>query len=170
MRRPIFTIFSSLAVTAVGLAFGQEIPPALEAPAGQQLYLKVHAEGYQIYVCKNDSRQFAWTLKAPEAELRDAAGKSFGKHFAGPTWQANDGSSVTGTLVAKADSDDREAIPWLLLNVTGHQGNGILSRAKTVQRIHTKGGKAPAGGCDAQHLDQEQRVPYSADYHFYAAK
>ena len=172
MRKAIFilAIFSFLAATAASGLCGQEIPPAIQAPADQQLYLELRAEGNQIYVCRNESAQFSWTLKAPDAQLRDRQGKSFGRHFAGPTWESNDGSSITGAVVAKMDSDDRGAIPWLLLNVTGHQGNGILSRARSVQRIHTKGGKAPAGGCDAQHLNEELRVPYSADYNFYAAK
>jgi hypothetical protein len=73
-------------------------------------------------------------------------------------------------MAAKADSGDADSIPWLLVNVTGHQGNGVLSRAKSVQRINTKGGKSPASGCDADHVDQEKRVEYSADYNFYAAK
>jgi hypothetical protein len=172
MRTPKFTlaILCLLAAAAASRAPGQGIPPAVQAPADQRLYLQLHAAGDQIYVCKSESAQFSWTLKAPEAELRDLDGKAFGKHFAGPTWQSNDGSSVTGTVTAKAESGDPDAIPWLLLNVTGHQGDGILSRAKTVQRIHTKGGKPPGGGCDAGHLNQELRVPYSADYNFYAAK
>jgi hypothetical protein len=114
--------------------------------------------------------QFTWTLKAPDAQLADLKGKPFGKHFAGPTWQANDGSSVTGMRVAKVDSSDAESIPWLLLNVSSHQGNGMLSRAKTIQRINTKGGKAPSTGCAAGQLNQEVRVHYTADYNFYAAK
>jgi hypothetical protein len=40
----------------------------------------------------------------------------------------------------------------------------------SIQRLNTKGGKAPASGCDAAHTDQELRVPYSADYAFFTAK
>jgi hypothetical protein len=46
----------------------------------------------------------------------------------------------------------------------------VLSRATSIQRLNTKGGKAPASGCDAAHAGQEVRVPYSADYLFYAPK
>jgi hypothetical protein len=46
----------------------------------------------------------------------------------------------------------------------------VLSRATTIQRLNTKGGKAPASGCDASHVGQEVRVPYSADYLVYALK
>ena len=33
---------------------------------------------------------------APDASLLDAKGQVIGKHFAGPSWQANDGSIVVG--------------------------------------------------------------------------
>lgn len=58
--------------------------------------------------------------------------------------------------------------PGLLVNIIGHEGSGVLSRATTIQRINTRGGKAPASGCDAAHAGQERRVHYSADYLFYA--
>ena len=47
---------------------------------------------------------------------------------------------------------------------------GVLTQVTSIQRINTKGGKAPASGCDAGHAGQEVRVPYSADYLFFAPK
>ena len=161
---------AALGCSGVGTVTAQEIPAPLKPPADQQLYLKVHAQGDQIYVCKGDNGQFAWTLKAPEAQLTDEKGQAFGRHFAGPTWQANDGSRVTGTVAMKVDSPDADSIPWLLLKVASHEGEGALSRAQSIQRVNTKGGKAPGSGCDADHVNQETRVHYTADYHFYAAK
>jgi len=169
-------IFLGLAIGAMFCLVGartacaQEIPAPLQPPVDQQLYLQVHAQGDQIYVCKSESSQFAWVLKAPEAQLTDGKGQTFGRHFGGPTWQANDGSRVTGTVVMKVESPDADSIPWLLLNVAGHEGEGVLSRAKSIQRVNTKGGKAPGTGCDADHVNQEVRVHYTADYNFYAAK
>jgi hypothetical protein len=148
----------------------QQIPPKLQAPVDEQLILQLHGKGDQIYTCKSQSAQFSWTLKAPDAQLFDKKEQLFGKHFAGPTWQANDGSRVTGKAAASVASPDAESIPWLLVKVTSHDGNGILSRATTIQRLNTKGGKAPADGCDADHVNQEVRVNYSADYLFYAPK
>ncbi len=148
----------------------QEIPRAIQAPDNEGLYLQVHATGDQIYTCKGDAAQFAWTLKAPDAQLFDKDGKPFGKHFAGPSWEANDGSRVTGKAAANVPSPSADSIPWLRVNVVGHEGNGVLSRATTIQRLNTKGGKAPAAGCDAAHANQEIRVPYAADYLFYEPK
>jgi len=148
----------------------QEVPQQLRPPANEQLLLRVHAKGDQIYVCNGEGSQFAWTLKAPDAQLFDQEGKPFGKHFAGPSWQANDGSRVTGKAVASVPSPDADSIPWLLVNIVGHEGSGVLSRATTIQRLNTKGGKAPGSGCDNSHSGEEVRASYSADYLFYAPK
>ena len=148
----------------------QQVPQQVQPPASERLFLQVHAKGDQVYTCKSTSAQFTWTLKAPDAQLFDKDGKPFGKHFAGPSWEANDGSRVTGKAIANAPSPDANSIPWLLVNIVGHDGAGVLSRATTIQRLNTSGGKAPSSGCDASHADQEIRVPYSADYLFYAPK
>ena len=151
-------------------ASAQQVPPQIQAPANEQLLLQVYAKGDQVYICQEGVTQFVWTLKAPDAQLFDKDGKAFGKHFAGPSWEANDGSRVTGKAVANAPSPDTDSIPWLLVNIVNHEGKGVLSRATSIQRLNTKGGKAPASGCDAAHTGQEIRVPYSADYLFYAPK
>ena len=149
---------------ALGVAFfisspAQEVPDQIKPGADDQLVLQLHATGAQIYTCKEDIGGYLWTLKAPDAQLFDKNGKAAGKHFAGPSWEMNDGSRVTGEVAASAPSPDKDAIPWLLLNVTGHEGNGALSRVTKVQRINTKGGKAPAQGCDEAHETKELRVP-----------
>jgi hypothetical protein len=151
-------------------ACAQEVPKELQPPANEEFLLKVHAKGDQIYTCKADGAQFAWALKGPDAQLFDKDGKLFGKHFAGPSWQATDGSRVTGKAMANAPSPDADSIPWLLLTVASRSGDGALARATSIQRINTKGGKAPSSGCDASHSDQEIRAPYSADYVFFAPK
>jgi hypothetical protein len=160
---------------AAGLLFSsasgaQQVPSELNPPANEQLLLRVHAEGDQIYSCKADDAQFAWALKAPDALLTDASGKPFGKHFAGPSWQASDGSRVTGKAAASVASPDGDSIPWLLVTVVERSGEGVLARVTSIQRINTKGGKAPSSGCDAAHSGVEYRAAYSADYLFFAPK
>ena len=164
------TLFvSASTIFAIPLT-AQEVPQQLRPPANEQLLFRVHAKGDQVYSCKGEGAQFAWTLKAPDAQLFDKDGKTFGKHFAGPSWEANDGSRVTGKAIANASSPDADSIPWLLINIVSHGGSGVLTRATTIQRINTKGGKAPASGCDSSHSGEEVRVSYSADYLFYASK
>ena len=149
------------------------VPDALKAPAGQVLALSARAAGVQIYACtadKDDPTRFSWTLKAPEAALRDKSGKPLGKHYAGPTWEATDGSKVVGDVVAKDAGPDPAAIPWLLLRAKSTSGTGVFTAVASIQRLRTVGGKAPANGCDQGQSGKEARVPYSAEYLFYTAQ
>jgi hypothetical protein len=146
-----------------------DVPAAIQAPAGEQVVLVAHASGSQIYTCQAGADgKVAWTLKAPDAELKDQKGKVIGSHTAGPTWKLNDGSEVTGKAAAHVDSPDAGSIPWLLVNVVSHAGKGLLTSVTTIQRLNTRGGKPPAGGCDASQPNAESKSSYSADYYFYA--
>jgi hypothetical protein len=162
-------------IGAVTPASGQsvarpDVPDKIKAPAGEEVVLLAHATGSQIYVCQSGTDgKLAWTLKAPEAELRDQQGAVIGRHFAGPTWKLNDGNEVTGKAAARVDSPDANSIPWLLLTVTGHSGEGVLSRVTSIQRINTKGGLPPPGAaCDSVKQGAELKSGYSADYYFHA--
>ena len=156
-------------------AWGQSIarpdaPDKIKAPAGEEVALLAHATGSQIYVCQpGPDAKLAWILKAPDAELHDQQGTIIGRHYAGPTWKDNDGSEVTGKAVAKVDSPDSDSIPWLLVNVTGHTGDGVLSHVTSIQRIHTRGGQPPpAADCTIAKQNTEAKSSYTADYYFYA--
>jgi hypothetical protein len=95
------------------------VPDGLKAPPTQRLALETRASGVQIYECrasKDNPARFEWVFIAPEAELFDSAGKKIGKHYAGPTWESNDGSKVVGEVKARDDGPDSNAIPWLLLS------------------------------------------------------
>jgi hypothetical protein len=147
-----------------------EVPDAIKAPAGEQVVFVAHAAGSQIYTCgKGEDGKPQWTLKAPEAQLRDMKGALIGHHAAGPSWKHIDGSSVTGKLVAKAAAPDASAIPWLLITVVSRDGKGKFERVTSIQRVHTKGGQAPpAAKCDPSKPNAETWIPYTADYYFFA--
>jgi hypothetical protein len=150
-----------------------DVPENLKVPATQMLAVTVQARGVQIYECsasKTDPARFEWAFKAPEAELFDEAGKKIGKHYAGPTWESDDGSKVVGAAKARDDGPDANAIPWLLLSATSAEGNGIFGKTQSVQRLKTVGGKAPADGCNQAQLGKIARVSYSATYTFYVAR
>jgi Protein of unknown function (DUF3455) len=149
------------------------IPKPLQVPETQRLITRLHAVGVQVYQCqpgKNDPALFEWTFKQPEADLSTEAGKKIGKHYAGPTWEAQDGSKVIGEVVARSDSPKSGSIPWLLLSAKTTSGTGLLSAVMSIQRLDTVGGSAPAGGCRPDQTGQQLRVPYTADYVFYGAK
>ncbi len=174
MQKEIRKLASAMLILASGFAISfparaQNVPKQLQPPAGEQLLLQVHAKGDQVYTCNtSQGGQFAWALKAPDAQLFVKDGKPFGKHFAGPSWEANDGSRVTGKAAANVPSPDPGSIPWLLVTVGSRSGEGALARVTSIQRINTKGGIAPISGCDAAHAGQEFRAAYSADYLFFA--
>jgi len=146
-----------------------DVPSAIQAPAGERVVLVAHASGSQIYTCQpGTENKFAWSLKGPDAELKDAKGKVIGKHFAGPTWKLEDGSEVTGKASGHVESPDPGSIPWLRVNVVAHSGEGALTNVSTIQRIHTQGGQSPTSGCDESHAKAESKSSYTADYYFYA--
>ena len=143
------------------------VPPALQAPEEQTLLVRLQGKGSQIYLCQHAADGYAWKLQAPDAQLFDQNGKLMGHHFAGPTWEAADGSQVSGKLAASVPSPDGASIPWLLLTVTSHKGTGLMSRVESVQRLETHGGLAPAASCDVANVGKSKAVPYEAGYYFY---
>jgi len=149
------------------------VPAAIAVPDGHELKVRFSATGVQIYMCQASpaaSTDFVWTFVAPEATLSAADGSKAGHHYAGPTWEANDGSKVVGKLVAKAPAPDGASIPWLLLSGTVAQPGATLERVVFVQRINTQGGGAPGSGCSSDAAGTEARVPYTADYYFFAPR
>jgi hypothetical protein len=47
---------------------------------------------------------------------------------------------------------------------------GMLATPAYIRRVDTKGGVAPSTGCDASHVSERTRVPYSATYQFFGAQ
>jgi hypothetical protein len=127
----------------------------------------------QIYECVAKQGQagvYEWTFRAPEAALSSRSGSELGKHYAGPTWEAPDGSRVLGELKARDPGPDATAIPWLLLGAKATFGKGVFTQTTNIQRVATKGGASPSEPCSAANTNQFARVPYSATYYFYRAR
>jgi Protein of unknown function (DUF3455) len=138
------------------------IPDALIA-AGEKPVLTLHAEGAQVYECKaGKDGKLAWTFREPIATLF-ADGKTVGRHYAGPSWEYQDGSIVTGRMVGSSVGATDNDILWLKLEAVAHKGTGVLADVSTVQRLNTVGGKLE-GACDT--AGQFRSVAYSADYSF----
>ncbi len=150
-----------------------QVPINIRVPDGQTVLLKALGKGVQIYGCKakpGDPGKFEWSFKAPEADLTNEHGDKIAKHYAGPTWEANDGSKVVGEKKADAPAPRPGAVPWLLLKAKTNEGTGTFARVTYIQRVDTEGGVAPAAGCDQARVNTEARVDYIANYYFYVPK
>jgi hypothetical protein len=146
------------------------VPESIRAPASQVLFWEARATGVQIYECAARTDQpatFEWTFRAPEANLVDSVGKPIGRHYGGPTWEANDGSKVVAEVKGRAPAPDAAAIPWLLLGTKSVVGRGVLTQTASIQRVDTSGGLAPGLPCNAENATRMARVPYTATYYFF---
>jgi predicted peroxiredoxin len=175
MRLRMFILLLCLLGSA-SLVYAQDttstVPANLAVPQGNTLALALEADGVQIYRCQESTKTagtYEWSFVEPHADLLNAANERIGIHFAGPSWQANDGSTVKGAVVEKADSPNK-AIQWLLLKAASVTGNGLFSHVTYVQRIDTVEGVAPqADSCTDQQNGLMSRVPYHAQYRFFTA-
>ena len=144
----------------------------LVPPVGNVPFLAAHATGTQNYACNATATGFAWTFTGPRANLYDLRGRVIITHFAGPTWQATDGSKVVGAL-SGSKVVDPDSIAWLLLTGTpspAPTGGGLLAKTTFIQRLLTHGGLAPAADtCNARTAGQAAAVPYTAEYVFWRA-
>ena len=141
------------------------VPAELTVPEGNRLAFYLDAVGQQVYECRQTATGYGYVLQAPDADLLKPNGRIAGSHYAGPTWEALDGSTVVGTRV-NGVTVDPTAIPWLLLSAVSHAGHGKMSKVSFIHRVDTTGGLAPSG-CDADHLGAIQGIDYTARYYFY---
>jgi hypothetical protein len=164
--------------TETGLVMGKQIGAQAVAqfalaPAGDaKLVERVAARGVQVYECRADkaaSGGAQWVFVAPQAELFDGQGQPSGTHYAGPHWEARDGSKIVGKVEARADAPEAGAIPWLLLSARSVGGTGRYAGVTSIQRVNTVGGTAPVQRCDKSAIGKVDKVPYTADYLLYAS-
>jgi hypothetical protein len=150
-------------------AVAAEVPPALQPP-GARLLFTAEASGVQIYKSVAEAGGAPhWVLQAPLARLTGDGGRIAIFHYAGPSWEAADGSKVAhdpAVPVVSAPAPDPADIPWLLVAVTDDPAPGLLAQVAYVQRLATHGGTAPAA--PPVRPDTLVGVPYTATYAFLA--
>ncbi len=144
------------------------LPEPVRVPAGHKVVLETVGVGEITYECRAKDGAHAWVFAGPEAELRGRDGRRIGRYFGPPaTWQADDGSALTGTQLAVAPAGDGN-IPLQLVQANPATGSGLMQGVTHIQRLATRGGVAPATPCDAGRAGQKQVVRYQADYVFWA--
>ena len=149
------------------------VPDRLKPPANEELAVIVFALGVQTYECRERKEQagaWEWAFVGPEAELFDQRMTRIGRHYAGPHWEALDGSKVRGSVKASAEATRAHSIPWLLLTAKSVGPDGAFSKVTSIQRVDTAGGVAPGGGCSGASTGMRVGVDYLAYYYFFAPR
>lgn len=159
------------ALCAAPFAFAQQdLPETVRVPAGHKVVMKTVGVGEITYECRaksGDPSAYEWVFVAPVATLMDDGRNQVGKYYGGPTWEAMDGSKVTGKQVAVAPSAAGN-IPLQLVKADPAMGAGKMQGVTYIQRVNTKGGVAPSSSCAAGSAGRKEQVAYQADYVFYA--
>jgi hypothetical protein len=156
------------------LAIPDEIDLPSNLPGGNTRVATFYAVGVQKYKARqkagSDPVVYEWVFVAPAAVLYDVTNAKVGTHSAGPTWQLS--GSTTDSIYAQqfapprtVASPDQSSIDWLLLMPkVGKTPTGLFTDVSYIQRIATKGGKAPATA--PVSLTDTIDVYYTAVYRF----
>lgn len=147
------------------------LPEAVRVPAGLKQTMSTTGVGEITYECrekKDVAGAHEWVFVAPVATLYSPERRTVGKYYAGPTWEAADGSKVTGKQVAVAPAAPGN-IPLQLVKAEPAMGAGAMQGVAYIQRLNTKGGVAPSAACTTANKGQRQQVAYEADYVFYGS-
>ena len=166
-RLVIAALAATFALTGVAHAgvHPPQVPTDIAVPEGNKAFLVGHAVGVQIYTCGASG----WGTSVPRANLYDDRGRLIVTHFAGPSWRAKDGSTVTGAVETRVTVDPT-AIPWLRLKATPTVP-GRLGQHHVHPADRHQGRPLPAAAdCNAQTSGTVKEVPYTADYVFWKAK
>ena len=148
-----------------------DLPP--NDPGGYARTHTFYAVGVQKYKAQPKSGSnpvtYEWVLTAPLADLYNPDYLKAGTHTAGPSWQ------LTGTADSifaqhftpkrTAPATDAASVDWLLLMPkAGKVATGAFANTAYIQRIATKGGKAPA--TLPVSVNDTVDIPYTAVYRF----
>ncbi len=141
-------------------------------PNGNTRVATYYAVGVQKYKARikagSDPVSYEWVFVAPQADLYNITNVKIGTHGAGPFWEISPADSIFAQQFSparNAPSPDPESIDWLLLMPKiGTTPTGIFAGVDYIQRIATKGGKAPL--TPPTSLTQTVDVKYKTVYRF----
>jgi hypothetical protein len=158
----------SFAAIAASMA-PPDVPQPIAVPGGHRPAMSLKGVGHLTYECRAKAGAdgvHEWVFVAPDATLQDTSGKVVGKYYGGPTWEHNDGGTITGKQLAVAPGT-AGAIPLQLVQTAPATGPGVFNGVTYIQRVNTMGGVAPKAACDGSIAGNRQTVGYSADYVFF---
>ena len=148
------------------------LPDTIKVPPGNRLAWETTGSGEITYECRDKANvpgQTEWVFVGPKALLKERSGTLVGSYYGPPaTWEALDGSKLTGTQLAVAPAGAGN-LPYQLVKANPASGSGALVGVTYIQRVALKGGVAPAAECNAGKRGQRETVAYQADYLFWKA-
>ena len=148
------------------------LPASVQVPAGNRVAWETVGVGDITYECRpkaNAAGQTEWVFVGPDAKLNDRSGKQVGTYYGPPaTWEAMDGSKVTGKQLAVAPAGTGN-LPYQLVQANPAMGAGAMTGVTYIQRVALKGGVAPATLCAPTNQGAREIVKYQADYIFWKA-
>jgi len=141
-------------------------------PNGNTKVATYYAVGVQKYKARikagSNPVEYEWVFVAPQADLYDITNSKVGTHGAGPFWEISPSDSIFAQHFSPAriaPSPDAESIDWLLLMPkNGTTPTGIFTEVDYIQRIATKGGKAPLA--PPASITETAEVKYKTVYRF----
>ncbi|MGL4967398.1 MAG: DUF3455 domain-containing protein [Inquilinus sp.] len=167
MRRSVLS--ACLLLCALPAAAAEGRSPAALKPVAAHLLFTAKASGVQIYRSNAEAGgALHWELEAPLARLTGGDHIVI-YHYAGPSWEAADGSKVARdptVPVASAQPANPADIPSLLITVAADSAPGILAQVSYVERLDTHGGAAPS--TPPVRPGTRIGIPYTATYAFFA--
>jgi hypothetical protein len=148
------------------------LPDAIKVPSGNKVALETVGVGEITYECRDKANAAGlteWVFVGPKAALNDRSGKQLGSYYGPPaTWEAADGSKVTGAQLAVAPAGAGN-LPYQLVKANPASSNGLMKDVTFIQRVALKGGVAPASECSPATKGKREIVKYQADYIFWKA-
>lgn len=143
------------------------IAPSLRALPAEAPAFALRADGVQVYQCSPlPNGGYGWAFQAPDATLYEGS-RSVARLATPNHWEAlEDRSAVTG-IPRRMQAAGAGNIPWELLGAMPTADAGMFAGVTSIQRVNTRGGAAPAAGCDDTHVGDEARSAFTADYYFY---
>jgi hypothetical protein len=142
----------------------------VQVPRGHRVGMETASTGEVAYECRLKSiatGEFDWLPVGSSARLTLRNGREIARYSTPPaSWQHNDGSRLTGTLIAVAASTPGQ-LAYELVRADPATGDGVMNDITYIQRIPVRGGAPPSVPCGGANMGDRQVLPFQADYIFY---
>jgi hypothetical protein len=156
--------FPAFAITEPG-----GLGAAMRASAAEEPAFMLNGNGVYIYQCRQSALNpnfYEWSFVVPDATLYDGT-RSVARHATVGVYEStSDRSSVSG-VVRSTQGSGAGNLPWVTIRAQPLSEQGMFAGITSIQRVNTRGGAAPGGGCGPGNEGAETAVAFQADYYFY---